>query len=270
MTATRSMRILRKSVRFAAILFSGLFIVLSLLGVFGVWWVEHKATDIAQKGFGFVKTAVGVVDAGVARVDDLISNSRTEVRQAAETLATVGSRAEANRPVLKALGERLETSLAPRIGQIQQALAPVRDAVSTIGNAVSLLNSLPMMADRAPRLAALDETLQRLEGLSLDATQLRSTLRAMAEAQTNQLSEETLATINGLAQRIDSRLGEVQANVNGVQAEIAALQVRLDLRKSRLLFVCNLLALLATLMLVWILYSQIIAIRYYRLGQQTL
>src|SRR4030095_7102311 len=211
-----------------------------------------------------VETADGVVDAGVARVDDLIATSRTEVRQGAETITAVGTRAEANRPVLSSRNERLETSLAPRIAQMQQVLAPVRDAVGTVGNAVSLLNSLPMMADRAPRLAALDETFNRLEGLSADATQLRGTLRAMVVAQTTDMAAETVATLNGLTQRIETRLGEVQANVQGVRADIAALQVRLDARKSRVLFVFNLLALLATLMLAWILYSQFVVIRQYR------
>ena len=56
----------------------------------------------------------------------------------------------------------------------------------------------------------------------------------------------------------------MQASVQGVQADIAALQVRLDARKSRVLFVFNLLALLATLMLAWILYSQIVVIRHHR------
>ena len=71
------------------------------------------------------------------------------------------------------MNERLETSLAPRVAQMQQVLAPVRDAVGAVGNAVSLLNSLPMMADRAPRLAALDDTFNRLEELTADTTQLR-------------------------------------------------------------------------------------------------
>ena len=258
------MAILEKTVRSAAITVAVLFIGLGLFGIFGVWWVDYRATEIARKGFDLVKTAVGVVDAGVARVDNLIATSQTEVRQASETITAVGARAEANSPVLNALSERLETSLTPRIAQMQQVLTPVRDAVGRIGNAVSLLNSLPMMAEHAPRLAALDETFNRLEGLSADSTQLRGTLRALAVAQKNDVSADTIATLSGLTQRIDTRLGEAQASVQGVQADCAALQVRLDTRKSRLLFFFNLLALLATLMLAWILYSQIIVIRHYR------
>jgi hypothetical protein len=258
-----SIPILEKTGRFAAIAVAMLFIGLSLFGIFGAWFLDRKATDVALKVFGVIETGVGVVNAGVGRVDDLIATSRTEVRQASETITAAGAQAQANSPVLNALNERLETRLAPRIAQMQQVLAPVRDAVGTVANAVSLVNSVPMMADRAPRLAALDDAFNRLEELSADATQLRGTLRALVVAQKSDVTVETVATLNELTQRIDSRLGEVQANVQGVQVDIVALQVRLDTRKSHVLFVFNLLALVCTLMLTWILYTQIVVIQHH-------
>jgi hypothetical protein len=255
--------ILEKTGRFAAIAVAVLFIGLSLFGIFGAWFLDRKVTDGALKVFALIETGVGVVNAGVGRVDDLIATSRTEVRQASETITAAGAQAQANSPVLSALNERLETRLAPRIAQMQQALAPVRDAVGTVANAVSLVNSVPMMSDRAPRLAALDDAFNRLEELSADATQLRGTLRALVVAQKSDVTAETVATLNGLTQRIDRRLGEVQANVQGVQADIVALQVRLDTRKSHVLFLFNLLALVCTLMLAWILYTQIVVIQHH-------
>jgi hypothetical protein len=256
------MPILEKTIRIGAIVLAVLFIVLSLFGIFGAWFVDRKAADVALKVFGVIETGVGVVNAGVERVDDLIAPSRTEVRQASETITAAGAQALANSPVLNALNERLETNLAPRIAQMQQVLAPVRNAVSTVANTVSVVNSLPMMADRAPRLA-LDDAFNRLGELSTDATQLRGTLRALVAGQNNDVTADTVAALNRLTQRIDTRLGEVQTNVHGVQADIAALQARLDTRKSRLLFLFNLLALLCTLMLVWILYTQVVVIQHH-------
>ena len=55
----------------------------------------------------------------------------------------------------------------------------------------------------------------------------------------------------------------MQANIQGVRDDIAALQVRLDTRKSRLLLAFNLLALLSTLMLTWIVYTQIVVIQHH-------
>ena len=257
------MRILEKAARFAAIGLAVLFIGVSLFGSFGAWFVSRKASDVALKGFRVIEIGVGVVDAGVGRVDDLIGTCRTEVKQAAETITAAGTPGQPNGPVLNALNERLETRLAPRIAQMQQALAPVRDALASVGNAVSMVNSLPMMADRAPRLATLDETFNRLEGMSADATQLRSTLRAVVAEQKSGITPETVASLHGLTQRIDTRLGEVQTNVQSVRGDVDALQTRLDTRKSRLLFAFNLLALLMTLMLAWIVYTQVVVIRHH-------
>jgi hypothetical protein len=257
------MRILEKTARVAAIALAVLVIVLSLGGVFGTWFVNRQATDVALKGFGAIEAGVGVVVAGVARVEDLTTRSRTEVRQTAETIATVGARAQANSPVLAALNARLDTDLAPRVAQMQQVLAPVRDALGRVGNALGMLSSLPILADRAPRLAALDGTFNRLEELTADTTQLRATLRAVA-AQKGNVAAETVAVLRGITQRIDTRLGEVQANVQAVRADVKALQVRLDQRKSRLLFGFNLLAMLATLMMAWIVYTQVVVVRHHR------
>lgn len=215
-----------------------------------------------MKGFGVIEMGVGVVDAGVGRVHELIGTSRTEVKQAAETISALGAEAAANSPVLNALNERLETTLAPRIAQMRETLAPVRDAVASVSNAVSFVSSLPGMAERAPRLAALDETFDRLEGMSADTTQLRTTLRTLVE-QKNAASSETVAALNGLAQRIDTRLGEVQTNVQSIRGDVDALQMRIEKKKSRLLFAFNLLALLSTLMFVWVIYTQIVVLQYH-------
>jgi len=51
------MAILEKTVRSAATTVAGLFIGLSLIGIFGVWLIDRKATEIALKGFGLVETA---------------------------------------------------------------------------------------------------------------------------------------------------------------------------------------------------------------------
>ena len=256
------MPILEKIIRVGAIAIAVLFIGLSLFGIFGAWFVDRKATDVALKGFGLIETGVQAVDAGVGRVNELVATTRMEVRQASETITAVGAQPQANRPVLNALNERLETSLAPRIEQMQKVLAPVRDALKNVADAVSLLSSLPMMEDRAPRLAALDDTFNRLEELSADGKQLRGTLRELVAGQNGAVTAETLASLNALTQRIDTRLAKVQANVQGVRDDIAALQVRLDTRKSRLLLAFNLVAFLSTLMLIWIVYTQIVVIQH--------
>ena len=233
-------------------------------GMVGAWLVTQTIGDAALKGFGVIEVGVAAVDGGVGRVEELITRSRTEVKDAAETITAVGAQAAANRPVLTALSERIETSLAPRIAQLRENLAPVRVAAVKVDNAVSFLSSFPMLAERAPRLAALDESFDRLEAVSADATQLRSTLRELANAQTNDIAPETVATLKSLAARIDDRLAQVQGKVESVRADVAALKLRIEKRKSRLLLALNLIAFLMTLLLAWVIYTQVILIQHHR------
>src|SRR4029077_18466554 len=103
------------TLRFAAIALAVLFIGLILLGIFGAWFVDRKATQVALKGFGLLEGGIAVVDAGVIRVDDLIATSRTEVRQASETITAAGTQARANSSLLNSPNERLDTDTAPRL-----------------------------------------------------------------------------------------------------------------------------------------------------------
>ena len=107
--------------------------------------------------------------------------------------------------------------------------------------------------------------MKRLTG-SKECQRMRRNCAARCERwweQKNDVSSETVAALNALAQRIDTRLGEVQTNVQSMRADVDALQARLDKRKSRLLFVFNLTAALSTLMLAWIVYTQVIVIRHH-------
>ena len=112
---------LEKTVRSVASIVALLFIALSLCGIVGVWLVDRRATQIALKMFGLVETAVGVIDAGVARMDGLIATSRAEVRQASETITAVGARAEANRAVLDYYANSIEHLLPPAAGDARPA-----------------------------------------------------------------------------------------------------------------------------------------------------
>ena len=48
-----------------------------------------------------------------------------------------------------------------------------------------------------------------------------------------------------------------------MRADVDALKVRIEKKKSRLLFVFNLLALLSTLMLAWVIYTQIVVFQHH-------
>ena len=254
---------LKKTGRVLAFIVAILFILFSIGGIVGAWWLNSAASDVTLKVFSVVETGVGVIDAGVARVNALVETSRTEVQQAEETINTVAGNLQANNPVLAALSERLETRLGPTVDNIQEAIAPVRDALLAVSNVVSIANSIPFIQERAPGIEKVDATFNRLGDIAADTRQLRGTLQAAAAGRADQITAEAATTLTTLTTRIDTRLAELETGVQEIQAQINALKARLQTLKSRLLLIYDLAAILATLAFLWIIYSQSVVIRHH-------
>ena len=254
---------LKKIGRILILIVAVLVILLSLGGILGAWWFSSTVSDVTLKISSVIQTGVQVVDSAVGRVDTFIQTARSEVQQAGDMVTTVASNLQENRPILTALSERLDNRLGPAVDQIQQTLAPVHDVLVNISSAVSFANSIPFIQERAPRLDELDQTLTRLSTLGADVQQLRTTLRAMVTEQASRLTQEASTALTNLVSRVDSRLADIQSGVQSLQSEITALQARIQTVQSRLLLIYNLIALAATLLFVWVIYSQIVVIRHH-------
>jgi hypothetical protein len=79
----------------------------------------------------------------------------------------------------------------------------------------------------------------------------------------DQLTQGVATALTDLAARIDGRLADVQSSVQVLQSDITALQERVQALQSRLLLTYNLIALAATLLYLWVIYSQIVVIRHH-------
>lgn len=97
-----------------------------------------------------------------------------------------------------------------------------------------------------------------------DVRQINDTVRTTVTGTADRFTNESVNTLTGLTSRVDSRLSRAQAAVEGVRAELRAFQQRLAVWRSRLLLAYNLTAIGLTLVLVWVIYSQVVVIRYQR------
>jgi hypothetical protein len=238
-----------------------LVILLSVGGIIGAWGINNVVTNVTLKVFSVIEGGAGIVDTAVSRVDTLVQDGRAEVQQTETTITTVAANIQENRPVLTALSERLETRLGPTVDKIQEAVAPARDALVSIGNVVSFANSIPFVQERAPRLEQLEAVLTQVGDLSADLQQLRTTLREATLAKADELTQELVTTLTRLTSRVDNWLGEIQTDIQGIRSDIEAFQARAEAAKSGLLLAYNLVSLVATLLYIWVIYSQIVVIR---------
>jgi hypothetical protein len=259
----------KKFLRWLIMLVAVLVIVVSIAGIVGTWWVNNTATDITLRAFSVVDVAVGVVDIGVGRTNDLVQRGRAEVQQVESTIVATGANVRENRPLLTALSNRMSERLVPAVEQIRTVLTPVTGTLRAVRALVDFVNAFPLIRETPPAVEELENALNRLDEVVADVRQINDTVRSAATGTADRLTNESVNTLTGLTGRVDSRLAETQAAVEQVQAEITALQARLEARRAQLLLIYNLVAVGLTLFFLWVVYSQIVLIGRQRLLLRT-
>jgi len=242
------------------ILIAVLFILLSIAGIGGVWYVNRVATDVTLKVFSVVESGVSISDSGVNQALVKVKDSRSEIMQTQEDIDTLGQSLKENHPALTALGQRLDNRLAPSVEKIRSVLEPVRDGLMAVDSVLTVANSIPYFQEKAPGLQDAQDALDNVSSLSADITQLRTTIRAAAEGKADALTDETTTLLLNITKRIDDRLAQTQGNLEQVQNKINALQEEIARKKARLLFIYNMTAALFSLLFLWLIYSQVVVI----------
>jgi hypothetical protein len=266
---TRVMRAVGQTLRVLPIVIAALVIVLSIGGIVGAWWVNRAATRVTLKVFTVVETGTNMAETGIARVDALIQDGRTEVLQAEQTIRQVAGNLRENAPVLAALAQRLETELGPNVDSIRESLAPVVRGLETVARIVEIANAFPSVRENAPNVVRLNEALKTTRQLLADVRQLIDTLRDSSGQGAHPLSQEAVSVLTGITKRVDAALEHAQSEVRNAGNEVRAFRARAELRTSRALLLYNVVAVAMTLLMLWLVYSQVVVIRHHRHGFQT-
>jgi phage shock protein A len=252
----------KKILRWLIIIVAVLVLLGSIAGIAGTWWLHSAVTDVTLQAFSTIDTAVGVVDTAASRADDLVQRGRTEVQQVEETIIAVGTDVEANKPLLTELSSRINERLTPTVEQLRTTLAPVSGAIQSVRALVDFINAIPFISETPPAVEELESALNRLDEAAANARQVGDTIKTTVVDGSSQMTQQTVDLLTSLTSGVDDWLAEAQSAVDTLQTEMAALQERLALLRSQLLLLYSLAAVGATLLLFWIIYSQVVVIRH--------
>ncbi len=255
----------KKFLRWLIIVIAVLVMIASVAGIFGTWWLRNYATDATNQVFSTIDTAVGVVNAGAGRTNALVQQGRAEVQQVESTITAVGANIEENSPLLTAMSDRINQRLEPTVNQIRSVLTPVVSTLQAVRALVDFVNALPFVRETPPAVEKLETLLDQLDQTAADVRQIGDTIRITVVESKNELTDQAVNALTTITTRVDNRLAETEATVTQAQAELVALQQRLAATRSQLLMIYNLAAVVLTLLLFWIVYSQVVVIRHQRM-----
>ena len=239
-----------------AIVLSVLVLLSSVAAVAGTWVAHRALTDLSLAAFGLVEdTAIGLRQAG-ERMDRSLVEMQTAAAEIAQAAALVGPNVADKGLIAALLTEEQEQALLEGARSVGETVATIRDLLTTGVELYQTIDRLPFVTLPTPSQEEIAQIEQSIADSRARAEELeRNTLalRTGVSAEIGKLEQAAL----GLNERLDAS----RAGLATLDADLAGLQ---DLTIRLQTVVPNLLTAIAvvlTLFLVYVIYSQVEVIR---------
>ncbi|MGD8474794.1 MAG: hypothetical protein PVH59_11760 [Anaerolineae bacterium] len=232
---------------------SVLVLVLSLSGIAGAWIVRAEYGADLLAIVTAAETRAATAQQGLGRLDAAFTQARAKITAVEQDVQAFGADLEQNRPLLTAIADRLGLDLTPLVDSARETVATMREAVVAVNSTVEAINAIPFVSVPVPEL----ETLKKL---SQDVEDFRSEVQAVRTAidqRRSEIIQGSVSIITTPTSQIGSALDEMSAAVVGYSQELGAVQEGLSDLKSAIDKVLLWGAVILTLILLWIAFSQV-------------
>ena len=205
-------------------------LLIDISGLVGVWAAYGPTRDSVITVSNTLQQGLQVADKGLTRADGYVTQARQVVTQVNDVVTLIGDNVQKNSPIITALGQRVDTKLAPALDQAQTIASTVHDAALKVNGALVILNrfpgvSLPTFNDQ---LSAISAGTQNAQSSVQD---LRTTLANVKAGVVTKVS----TTVTKITARIDAPLAKIQSIITTYQAKVINAQNRLTSTTNQIL-----------------------------------
>jgi len=248
----------RKTLYALVIAMSGLILLLSVGGILGVWAVQQPLTDAGIRVMKVVETSAKVVRTAAGRVDETLAALQAKTTDIASASDQLSQNVTDKGLVLTLLPEEKEQGLIDAAGSVKDTYNGVKD---TIANGLDLYRSI----DRLPFLSLpglnADQT-GKIDGAVTQAQTLADTLRSQI-ADFRSGVAGPIDKVGATAVLLEKKIGEGRDALSQLQTKMAALQALSVHLQQVIPGVIMAIAVLITLILAFLIFTQVELIRLY-------
>jgi hypothetical protein len=242
-----------------AMFISGLMLLLCALGIVGVWIVESVLADTTVQ----VITAVGNVTESLRQATQVVDQKVERMQSVSifvSTAVTELSQKVTDQGVLKLLlPEEKEQNLADTASSIKESVGPLRSLLSAGLTTYRTIDKMPFVDLPGPSQEQIDKVEAVGGTIQSTADDLRSQIADFRSGVSNQVDK-----VGSAADALNSRVGEFRNLLAGLDARLAVVQESLVQLQKTILQALVLVSILITLLLAWVIYSQVELLRLYR------
>jgi hypothetical protein len=235
-----------------AIFLSGLVLLLSVVGIAGIWITERLLANsvvqvvdaVVDVTESFRQVSQGV-DQKLESLQNVSSDISTAVAAMSEKVADKGL-------FLLLLPEEKEQNLVELSTSVKEAVNPLRDLLSTGLVIYRSINQLPFVSLPAPSQEQVDTLEASIGEIQSGASQLESEIIAFRSGTSDKL-DKVGAQVDAFTARLDQARGQMAE----LDARLVLTLESLEQLKQKVVNVLVLASILLTLLMAWVTYSQV-------------
>lgn len=246
------MKTLKRILAVIGMAISVLMLVLCLTAIGGTWIARGELNASLVDIVTAAETRASTVKQGLDRLDTALTRARGHVTAIEQEAQAFGTSLEENRPLLAAISDAIGIDLSPLVESARETMATVREAVAAVNSAIEAINAIPFVSVPVPEL----ETLRKL---SQDVEEFRTEVQAVRTAiedRRTEIIQGTVSIVTTPLAQIGSTLDEMTDTVSGYSQQVATVQNGLSNFRSTVGRTLTWLAILLTLILLWLALSQ--------------
>jgi hypothetical protein len=251
-TQRTGITLLKKALLWAAIVIGGLFFVLGVAGIVGVWLANTPVTntilDILEPiGITLqrLETGSGEAGAALAEVSTLLDDADQRVQQLGANLAETNL-------VREALNQILDVDLEQEVENARQGVRSIYDTLVAVEETIKAINNIPFVDVEIPGSTEITAIRTGMEEMADNAAEIRQANQERREERAENLVTAITTPLN----QLESRVGELRTLMTNAETRFGEGAEGVDELQSKVPRWIDIASIFATLLLAWLVFSQ--------------
>ena len=248
---------LKRVLSVTAIVLSGLVIILCAAGVIGIWAASGKIIDTGTKLISGAEKVANATQIGLKSIDRELSNLETDTATIQEATAQLSQNIADKGLILVLLPPAREEKLTNSIDSIKDALTTAEQMVSSLIDTLTFIDSMPFVDIPKPDPDSLQAMAVKVGELNASIDNTKALIQQARDnsAGASQKVSDSVAVIN-------TKIKETRAEAQSRSEQVAGIQDSLASIKESLPTSVYVGALIITLILAWVIYTQVLIIQF--------
>jgi uncharacterized phage infection (PIP) family protein YhgE len=257
MTEEKTSRHIGRKIWYGVVIsLSVLVILVSVAGIIGEWIVESTLSDISVSLLTVVENSAGSLRQVGARVDTKLVEAQQITGNISQAAGQLSQNVADKGLAMVLLPEEQEQKLTTTVQTISDSFANVKDLLASGLEMYRMIDRMPFVNLPAPDPETVSGIQASIDGLNSSVTELTGAIQEFRSGAASQVDKISSGAdrVTGLLQDTSNRLAELDTRLADMQAKATQL-------KQVIPTVLVVVAVLMTLFLAYVIYTQVEVIR---------